>query len=240
MITCITDLRFMSDLTCNICGSCEFQPFGCVPRLNAQCCKCGSLERHRAVHLVLDELGLLQPELRGNKRSLQLAPERVTYDYMHQVYGSGYYSSDLVPSKYKHAKCLRLALPEDFARIPDEYFFLILHNHVMEHIPGSYISHVDEFHRILEKDGYMVFTCPDHYIIQGRMSVEGGENLETDAERLKLFGQEDHYKLLGVDLVDYLRSKFSSVDLLADPRSIEAAAMLAKHNATGIVFACKK
>lgn len=230
----------MSNLTCNICGSLQFKPFGHVPRTNAQCCGCESLERHRAVHLVLDELGLLHANLKGNKRCLQLAPEKVTYDYILPVFGSGYYTSDMSPSKYGHAQCLKLALPEDFSIIPNDYFHLILHNHVLEHIPGSYTSHIDEFYRILEKNGFMVFTYPDQHFLDGLPSQEGGEKLATDEERLKTFGQEDHYKWLGTDFIDYLKSKFSSVRLLADRRNDAHANMLIKHNAWGIVFVCQK
>jgi len=86
----------------------------------------------------------------------------------------------------------------------------------------------------------MVFTIPDQNVLRGIKSVEGGENLETDEERLALFGQEDHYKLLGSDFVDYLRCKFSQVELLADSRDGQWHQILASHNAKGLVFFCKK
>lgn len=228
-------------ISCNICGSLDFQPFNVNPRENAQCANCGSLERHRALHYVLNSRGFLRPELKGSRRCLQLAPEKVTYDYISQVFGSGYTTSDLTPEKYKHAKCLKLALPEGFQMIPDEYFYLILHNHVLEHIPGRFSSHVDQFYRILEYGGSMIFTIPDSYICKGiAKTVEGGEDLPSDEDRLKKFGQGDHYKWLGLDFVEYLRQKFSAVELLADRRNEDCQELIVNHNAFGIVFLCKK
>lgn len=227
--------------SCNICGGIQFKSFGQVPRENAQCITCGSLERHRAMHHVLNEKKLLRPELRGSKRCLQLAPEKVTYNYIHPIFGSGYITSDLTPERYPHAKCLQFALPNDFLKIPDEYFYLILHNHVLEHIPGTYTKHIDQFHRVLEKDGAMVFTLPDEYIMKGIVkSVEGGEKLPSDKHRLEKFGQVDHYKYLGLDFVEYLKTKFSIVELLADRRSQDCQELMDKHNAWGIVFFCQK
>lgn len=229
------------NLRCNICGQSEFKSFGQIPRENAQCMKCGSLERHRAIHYVLNEKKLLRPELRGNKRCLHLAPEKVTYNYIHSIFGSGYITSDLTPEKYPHAKCLKFSLPNDFLKFPNEYFYLILHNHVLEHIPGKYTEHIDQFHRVLEKGGAMVFTFPDAYIMKGIVeSIEGGEKLSSDRERLEKFGQHDHYKWLGLDFVEYLKTKFSIVELLADRRSQDCQELMKKHNAWGIVFFCRK
>jgi SAM-dependent methyltransferase len=190
---------------------------------------------------VLIEKQFLRSELKGNKRCLQLAPEKVTYNYIYPTFGSGYITSDLVPKRYPHAKCLKFALPDDFVKIPDEYFYLILHNHVLEHIPGKFTEHIDEFHRVLEKDGAMVFTIPDEYIMKGIVkSVEGGEHLSSDKDRLKNFGQGDHYKWLGLDFIEYLKTKFSTVELLADRRNQDSKELIDKHNAWGIVFFCQK
>lgn len=229
------------NISCNICGSFQLTSFGTVPRENAMCKTCGSLERHRAMYHVLNDKNFLRPELKGNKRCLQLAPEKVTYNYIYPIFGSGYITSDLTPKRYPHAKCLKFALPDDFSRIPDEYFYLILHNHVLEHIPGKFTEHIDEFYRILEKDGAMVFTIPDEYIMKGIVkSVEGGEHLPSDEERLKKFGQGDHYKSLGLDFIEYLKTTFSTVELLADRRSPDCQELMDKHNARGIVFFCQK
>lgn len=50
----------------------------------------------------------------------------------------------------------------------------------------------------------MIFSVPGPYL--DRPSVEGGEHLASDAERLENFLQEDHYKMLGADFVEFLRN----------------------------------
>jgi phosphoglycolate phosphatase len=109
-----------------------------------------------------------------------------------------------VPSKYPHAHCLKLALPEGFDIFPDRYFDLILHNHVLEHIPGDYRDHLGQFVRLLHSKGHMVFTLPG--ISRTSKTMQGGENLPSDVERLRLHGQSDHYKSFGYDLLEWFNS----------------------------------
>lgn len=229
-------------VSCNICGCTSFQSFNrLLPRSNAQCTGCKSLERHRALHYVLKNKGFLRAELKGHKKCLQLAPEKVTFRYISKAYGSGYVTSDPSPERYEHAQCLKMLLPEDFQIFPENYFYLILHNHVIEHIPGTFADHIDELYRVLECGGAMVFTIPDKYILSNiKDSLEGGEKLPSDEERIEKFGKFNHYKWLGMDFVEYLRQKFSVVELLADPREDSTKSLIAKHNAKGIVFYCQK
>lgn len=227
-------------ITCNICGSNEFIGFGVQYRHNAQCINCSSLERHRALHYLLNNEGLLSAK-KGSRRCLQLAPEKVTHDYLVDAYGPGYTSADLFPEKYDYAKCLKLRLPEGFEIFPNDFFDLIIHNHVLEHIPGCFKSHINEFHRLLTPGGIMAFTIPDYRITKGiKETIEGGEFLPSNEDRLKIHGQVDHYKTFGADLIDYLTSQFSEFT----PRLLNNCELSDKikleHNAFGIVFWCKK
>jgi SAM-dependent methyltransferase len=194
--TFVSSFTTLMTISCNICGTTVFKQSGVQPRPNAQCVKCGSLERHRAMHYFLKARGVLDDCL-GVNRCLQLAPEKVTHDYLAKAYGAGYMPADLFPEKYKHAQCVKLKLPEDFLIFPSEYFNLIVHNHVLEHIPGSFRSHIDSFHRLLTRDGVMAFTVPNGHILRNvKETLEGGENLPTDDDRLRMHGQWDHYKTL--------------------------------------------
>jgi SAM-dependent methyltransferase len=198
---------------CNICGSAEYIDFNGRQRI--QCATCKSLERHRLVRWTLEKLGYVSGNQRA-KRALHLAPEEMTHQYLAESLGVGYVCSDLVPSKYPHAQCLKLALPEGFNIFPDIYFDLILHNHVLEHIPGEYRDHLAQFVRILHPGGHMVFTLPG--ISRTVKTIQGGEHLPTDAERLRCHGQSDHYKSFGYDLVEW----FSSVPGVFGPLEIPA------------------
>lgn len=183
--------------TCIICGGSEFIDFS--SRKGVQCANCKSLERHRLVRWTLDELGYLSTN-HVMKRALHLAPEEMTHRYLSEL-GVGYTCSDLVPSKYPHAQCLKLELPDGFDIFPNNYFDLVLHNHVLEHIPGDYREHLHHFVRLLRPGGNMVFTLPD--VSRTSKTVQGGEFLPSDADRLRLHGQSDHYKSFGYDLIEW-------------------------------------
>ena len=112
-----------------------------------------------------------------------------------------------------------MRLPEDFDIFPDEYFDLIVHNHVLEHIPGTYREHLARFLDILKPGGHMVFTVP--VIRKDRPTLEGGEDLASNDERLKVHGQVDHYKTFGTDFLPYcnaLPAQFYEMDISGEKR----------------------
>ncbi|MEE9313652.1 MAG: methyltransferase domain-containing protein [Rhizobiaceae bacterium] len=137
-------------------------------------------------------------------RVLHLAPEPALYPLLKTVLHQGYLTADASPEIYPHAPCLKLFFPKDFEIFPDAYFSAILHNHVLEHIPGHYGDHLREFTRLLAPGGKMVFSIPGPY--NGTDTREGGEHLASDAERLEQFLQEDHFKVFGDDLIDTLNN----------------------------------
>lgn len=137
-------------------------------------------------------------------RILHLAPEPWLYPLLKERLASGYITADAYPEVYPHAPCLKLFFPQDFSIFPDGYFDAILHNHVLEHIPGHYGDHLEAFTRLLSPGGRMIFSIPGPY--KGVPTREGGENLASDAERLEKFLQEDHYKMFGDDFVPRVQS----------------------------------
>lgn len=201
---------------CNICGNTEFIDFN--GRLRIQCATCKSLERHRLIRWTLEALGYLKPE--KSWRMLHLAPEEMTHRYMMRAFGGGYICSDLFPSKYPHAQCLKLALPEGFAIFPENYFDLILHNHVLEHIPGDYREHLVSFQNLLRPRGHMIFTVPS--ISQTSLSVQGGEYLSSNTERIRLHGQSDHYKSFGYDFIDFFSQLSGTLRPMQIPVDVRA------------------
>jgi hypothetical protein len=202
---------------CNICGNAAYVDFN--GRQKIQCTSCRSLERHRLVRWTLEKLGYVAANQRA-KRALHLAPEEMTHRYLTKLLGVEYVCSDLMPQSYPHAQCLRLALPAGFDIFPDNYFDLILHNHVLEHIPGDYRDHLTQFLRLLSSGGHMVFTLPG--LSRTSVTVQGGEHLHSDDERVRLHGQADHYKSFGYDLIEWFNSApgvFGSIDIPTEVRT---------------------
>ena len=188
-------------MTCNICGSEKFSSWRGRP--DELCNDCGALARHRVAFDVYQIHLFTLEEEKKSLKVLHLAPEPCLHPALDEVIGPGYICADASPERYPHAECLKLFFPKDFAIFPNGYFDAILHNHVLEHIPGHYGDHLMAFSRLLKPGGRMIFSIPGPY--KKRLTEEGGENLKSDAERLEKFLQEDHFKMFGADFIEYLR-----------------------------------
>jgi SAM-dependent methyltransferase len=204
--------------TCNICGSQKFEAYR--GRHSERCRHCGSKARHRVAFDIYERL--VFPLAMERVRILHFAPEEALHRRLEQVFGTGYTTADLLPERYPHAQALRVALPDGISIFPDGYFDVVLHNHVLEHIPGHYRDHIAALMRIVKPGGVMIFSVPGPY--PDRETEEGGEYLASDAERLARFLQEDHFKLFGADLVRHLEGLAGTVlepDGITDARRSE-------------------
>ena len=181
---------------CNICQSSAFTLVDREP----QCDHCHNYPRHRLLYATLDRYEFLNSDRHfGLSRVLYLAPDYGIHQKLAQVFGTGYYASSLednIPER------LNLVLPQDFRIFSSNYFDLILHSCVLEHLPGQYRQHLAEFQRILKPNGTMIFNIPFDYAqpVTSR-TVEGGEFLATDQERIQLHTEPDHYKTFGYDFL---------------------------------------
>ena len=172
-------------------------------REGERCSECGSLRRHRVALEVYRRKGLLSPREDGRiVRVLHLAPEFLLRKQVQAVIKGGYFASDPNPSAYKNSQCLKLTFPDNFDVFPDDYFDYVIHNHVLEHIPGLFRNHLSEFARIIKPWGYHIFTIPGPDLKSD--TVEGGELLRSGDERLSKFGQVDHVRKFGKDLMTAL------------------------------------
>jgi SAM-dependent methyltransferase len=157
-------------------------------------------------------------------RILHFAPEEALYRRLDAIFGPAYTTADLHPERYPHAQALRIALPEGISIFPDGYFDVVLHNHVLEHIPGHYRDHIAALMRIVKPGGVMIFSVPGPY--RDRETEEGGEHLASDAERLTRYLQEDHFKIFGADFVRHVESLAGAAlepDGMTDARRVELA-----------------
>lgn len=188
-------------MLCSICLSSEFTEFN--GRKNARCTGCGSLERHRAVYTVL----LNNDIINYNSVILHMAPERCLVDSIkNKVNADNYVLADIDVPYYKERfdlDCVYLDAAKS-SSFSDNFFDLIIHNHVLEHLTGTYKDHIAEMIRIIKPGKHIVFTVP--FLKNIKNSFEGGEYLPSDAERKVVFGQNDHYKVFGRDFLYYLNT----------------------------------
>jgi SAM-dependent methyltransferase len=170
----------------------RFDTVGLIPRPNARCPVCRSLERHRLIWLYLrDGLGIRDG--RRPMRLLHLAPEPALERKLSSLRHIQYITSDLRP------KGVRVC--SDVTRLPfgDDSFDAVLCSHVLEHISDDRTA-MRELGRILASDGWVLLQVP----VRGEVTVEDS-NVSSPEERERLFGQKDHVRYYGMDFADRLR-----------------------------------
>lgn len=181
---------------------------GVVPRDDARCPVCGSLERHRLCWLFLT--GRTDLFDGRPRRMLHVAPEPVLTRRFQRVHGIDYVSVDL---------CSRLAdVHMDLAQLAfaDETFHVIYCSHVLEHIQDD-VQAMRELRRVLRPDGWAILQVP----ILREVTFEDPRITDPD-ERLAMFGQHDHVRIYGQDFADRLREagfqvRIDRLDEQADP-----------------------
>lgn len=179
---------------------------------NRLCPGCGSLERYRMLAL------LLERRLAGRDGAslLEIAPKPCV-EQLCKRRGWDYLSSDLdSPLATVHAD-LR-AMP-----MPDNSFDAIVCFHVMEHIQDDNPA-FREIARLLKPDGFGVICVP----LGDRPTQEGA----PESEWTRLYGQHDHVRLYGMDIVDRMTSAGLAVDTV-DTHAYFAAAEQARHGLRG-------
>ncbi len=177
---------------CPVCGHSarRFLAYGVVPRDDARCPSCGSLERHRFAWLYLaqrTDLFDARP-----KRVLHIAPEPCFAGRFAKRLGSGYITADLAPNF--------VAESIDLERIPhrDDSFDVVYCSHVLEHVPDDRRAMV-EMRRVLKHDGWAMILVP----VTSDRTIED-PSITDPRERERLFGQHDHVRRYGPDVVDRL------------------------------------
>lgn len=178
-----------------------FLPFGVNPRPNAKCPNCNSLERHRALWLLLQQLDWH----RKGMRVLHFAPERIFWQLFSSLKDIDYWPVDLNPNVIGVRKAV------DITEIPfdDDSFDLIMCTHVLEHIPDDRKA-ISELYRVLKpKTGIAFLNVP---IFNIPATFENPE-YNTPELRLKYFGQADHVRAYGFDYPQRLQNAGFNVQL---------------------------
>jgi hypothetical protein len=216
-----------------ICPICEtwapqFRPFGLIPRDNASCPRCGSLERHRLIWLFLSRRAFNQMD--RPKTFLHIAPERCLEKPLLRRFGSGYLSADLGGK--------RAMMRADITRLPfqSQSYDFILCSHVLEHVPDDRKA-LAEFTRILKPGGMAIIAVP----ICGAHTFED-KTVKTTWERVVMFGQSDHVRSYGRDIVDRFRDAGLQVTVASssDLASQEENDRFAVGEPAGELYICAK
>lgn len=186
---------------CPVCCNrlARFLPAGNPPRSNAKCPACGALERHRAAWVYLEQTaGWLKP---GKSRPdtsrimlLHIAPEAPLEKKFRQLKHVEYLSADLQPGR------AMIAMDLTATQLPSDQFDVIFCSHVLEHIEDD-LSAMREMARILKPDGVAYIQVP---LRPGKTYED--QSIKTPEGRLAAFGQADHVRIYGHDIVDRLEN----------------------------------
>jgi SAM-dependent methyltransferase len=157
---------------------------------NFQCPVCGCHDRERHLLQYLVASGMLAAM--GGMRVLHFAPERHLGRRLASVGLSRYVLADLHP-RSRGVRRLDLTAID----LPDAQFDLVIANHVLEHVADDQRA-LSEIHRVLRPGGSAILQTP--YAARLGRTVED-PSIITDEARLQAYGQEDHCRLYGMDLV---------------------------------------
>lgn len=196
---------------CPICKNNTFSEFN--RRANAQCSRCGARERQRYFWMVMKKLEVFQ----RNMRILHFAPERSIGKILFKRYGPTYHPVDFQPELFfGRYEVKKFDCCNDLKDVPDSSYDLIIHNHILEHLPCNVMDVLTHMKRVLSPTGWHFCSVP----ITGKSptTLEDLGDL-TPQERRARFGQGDHFRIFGYD--DFARE----VDLRFGMKKIPSDAL---------------
>ncbi len=197
-------------------------------RKNARCPRCKSLERHRLTwEFLRSRTDLLDG---APKRMLHFAPEPALERTLRAAPGLTRITGDLSLGEVS----VRL----DLLRLPfrDATFDVVYASHVFEHVVDD-VAAMRECARVLRPGGWALFLVP---VRLG--PTDEDPNVTDAAERRRRFGQEDHFRIYGPDVVDRLRLAGFDVRVFTTRDVVGASAheMGVQGARTGPLFLCRR
>lgn len=224
---------------CPVCKqpSGSFAPYRPSNRPNARCVHCGSLERHRMQVLYLTEkTDLFAAD--SPVKLLHFAPEKPLYDIIVGYDHIDYTRCDLSPrsADFRDIPDVQKADLTNLS-FPDNFFDIILCNHVLEHIDDDRLA-MKELYRVMAPGGWGIFQVP---IRRRNEKTYEDFSITSPRERKKAFGQHDHVRVYGRDYPERLASVGFTV-IQDDFASTIPKADLHRFgiNPREIVYLCKK
>jgi SAM-dependent methyltransferase len=183
---------------CVICKNSTKFTQGPNGREGATCPICGSLERHRAFFLINEVISahIINEGVQG--KIIEVAPSNVS-KAIFSIFGSNYENFDLNPSA-DGRECDFIA---DICNIPlpnnsvSEFVAL----HVLEHVPNDQLA-FKEISRVLAPAGVCILQVP----LAEYPEITQEEVIEDDSVRIEKYGQVDHVRLYGEDILQRMQT----------------------------------
>jgi SAM-dependent methyltransferase len=162
-------------------------------RPNAGCPFCDSNDRERFLFLYLkNKTDLFSRPL----KVLHLAPEPCLRKYIARHSPAHYVTADL------SASGVSMLLDITAIPFPEASIDMLICNHVLEHVPDDRKA-MSELFRVLKPGGRAIVQVP---MAPDLSKTLEDPSVQSPAERLRVFGQDDHVRLYGPDYFDRLRA----------------------------------
>jgi SAM-dependent methyltransferase len=130
-------------------------------------------------------------------RILHFAPEKKLVEYILGAGVADYIRADISPSS---PEIMRVDMTRmSFA---DDRFDVVIANHVLEHV-DDLPKALSEVARVLAPGGLAILQTPYSRVLSVMFQDPA---ITSEAARLELYGQEDHVRLFGRDIVAHLVS----------------------------------
>jgi len=174
----------------------------------------------------LKKLNLLRPGV----RLLNLAPEPFMLFVGSPLLEGSYEAADYDPLLFArwNKPIRKLDLCKDLGTLTEGNYDVILHNHVLEHVPCNVVSVLNGLNRAIARRGYHLFSVP---VYAGTTTKEDLNPMLSEAERCSRFGQKDHMRIFGeLDFMNFLEQADMTKDLvditnLFEPNELSEAAL---------------
>lgn len=196
---------------------------------NFYCPACACFDRERHLFMYFDALGLW--EVVKGARVLHFAPEEKLTERIADASPAEHVKGDIKPAP-GFVKIDVTAI--DY---PAEYFDLVICNHVLEHVADDGRA-IAELYRVLKRGGRAVLQTPFTRTLANSFQ---DANINTDALRLRFYGEADHVRVYGQDLFTKLEAVGFSMETKrhAELFAPESAAYYGVNAAEDLILALK-
>lgn len=158
---------------------------------NFECPRCGAHDRERHLLLYLRATGML--EWMKGRSILHFAPEKRLPRWIQAAGPADYTACDLYPQASHVRRVDMLDMDIESASVD-----MLIANHVLEHVDDVDRA-LGEIFRVLKPGGHAILQTPYSTKLHATWEDTG---VDTPQARFQAYGQEDHVRLFGRDIVN--------------------------------------